>query len=363
MAIANPVAYLQAGTYPASLDRLHQISMRFLPTTLSVSDVACRGGVLGGQSARQFAYSMTNWDVTIGKGVGIVENTFTSQGGDYSVFNTANQVLTVTASSPTTNRIDIIGVRVQDAFYTGAVNSGDLAIVQGTPAAGSPAAPTLPSSFLPLVQVTVNASTSTGVLTDLRKRTAIMGSVYQPFAGQIVDAGTAIGEIQLLPAAGVYPARLRTWDGAAWRGASPYLFAAPTITGISPLTPGGTGHIAASISVADPGFSYRLLCAGALEWAIGVTSGPDLVFSVTVNLDNTAYNAGIIAYVNAYSATAAAFTPQPTAVTAPHPSAVLTGAHTLRLIGRNHSGVNYILPAPSGSDWLSSVLSATLVPA
>jgi len=335
MAILNPPAYLQAGTYPASSDRLHQISARFLPTVLSTSDVAARGGVLGGQSARQFASSMTNWDVAIGKGVGVVENTFTTQGGDYLVLNTATQTLTVTASSPTTNRIDIIGVRVQDAFYSGAVNSGDLAVVQGTPAAGAPSDPALPSSFLPLWRVTVSAGTTTGVLADLRKRTAEMGACYQPFTGQLSDNGTLIGEVQLLPALAPYPSRLRVWDGSAWRGTTGWAFAPPAITNLASLA-AGSQHIAASLSVPDPLFQYKLRSSGSLDWGMVNGSQPDNPISLSVTLDNTAYNAGVISRGNAYSPNvAAANQPAHTAIAPTAHTAVLTGAHTVRLIARN----------------------------
>lgn len=362
MAILNPPAYLQAGTYPASSDRLHQISARFLPTTLSTSDVAARSGVLGGQSARQFASSMTLWDVAIGKGIGVVENTFTSQGGDYLVLNTATQTLTVTASSPTTNRIDIIGVRIQDAFYSGAINSGDLAVVQGTPTAGSPSAPALPSSFLPLWQVTVSAGTTTGVLVDLRKRTAVMGAVYQPFTAQIADNGTMIGETQLLPASGVYPARLRSWDGAAWRGVTNYAFAPPAITSLASLA-AGSQHIAASVSVADPGFTYKLRTSGSLDWGMVNALQPDNPISLSVTLDNTAYNGGVISRGNMYSPNVAAGNqPAPTAIAPTAHTAAQTGAHTVRLIARNSAGSQpMVIFAPDTMN--TSSLSVELVPA
>src|SRR6187549_3393748 len=141
MAVNNPPAYLQAGTYPAALDRLYQTSTRFLPTTLNTTDQAARSGILGGQSGRQGNASVTNFDVSVGCFAAIIENTFTTNGGDYAVFSDNTQVLSLTASSPTTNRIDIIGVRVQDAFYSGAVNSADLVAVQGTATAGTPADP------------------------------------------------------------------------------------------------------------------------------------------------------------------------------------------------------------------------------
>lgn len=357
MAIVNPVAYLQAGTYPASLDRLHQISMRFLPTALSTSDIACRGGVLGGQSSRQFAFSMTNWDVTVGKGAGLVENTFTSQGGDYSVFNTANQVLTVTASSPTTNRIDIVGVRVQDAFYTGAINSGDLAIVQGTPAAGSPAAPTLPASFLPLVQVTVNAGTTTGILVDLRKRTATMGSVYVPFTTQLADAGTMVGETQLIPATTPYPARLRSWDGTAWRGASSFAFDQPAQSGSGTLNV-ATDLTLKSLSVPDPGYAYRIVGGGAVDWAVIAGSSPLQLMVASITIDSTTWNVGQIAAGFQVSHSASGGSSQPTAIAEAGNSTSQVGAHTVRLISRNGGGTAMTVPVSA-----LTRLNVTVVPA
>lgn len=361
MAITNPPAYLQAGTYPAALDRLYQISARYIPTTLNVNDVAARNGVLMGQAGRNFNFSMTNWDVNVGRGIGIVENTFTSLGGDYLVTNTATQTLAVTPSSPTTNRIDIIGVRVQDAFYSGAINSADLAVVQGTPAAGAPAAPVLPSSFLPILQVTVNAGTTTGITADLRKRTGLMGAVYQPFTGQIADTPTMIGEVQLLPAAAPYPARLRVWDGSAWRGVTSWPFAMPTITPLNPLTPGGTGHVAASISVPDPGFVYRLHCSGSLDWAMINASQPNHPISCSVTLDDINWNGGIIAYGSTYSVSVLATQTQGTCYAPTEHTADLTGAHTVRLIGRNQAvGQNMLIKTDA---FRTTSLGVLLVPA
>lgn len=363
MAVNNPCAYQQAGTYPASLDRLHQTSARFIPTTLDTTSVAARSGIVGGQSGRQANYNMTNWDVTIGRFVAVIENTFGTNQGDYSVFNDNSQVLTVAASSPTTNRIDIIGVRVQDAFYTGVVNSADLAIVQGTPAAGTPAPPTLPASFMPIVQVTVNAGTTTGVLTDMRKRTAIMGAAYSPFVNQLTDNGTAVGELQIMPAAGVYPARLRSWDGAAWRGASSYGFQPPAQSGSGTLPAGSaTGAVIFALSVADPGYSYALEVSGALGWGVlSATSSLAHNMWVTTTLDSTTYNSGRISSGFAIALPGiAAGNSQPSYQLAPQTSAVLTGAHTVRLMCRNnHASDTYTIPAAS----VESRLQCLLVPA
>lgn len=361
MAILNPPAYLQAGTYPASSDRLHQTSARFIPTTLSTSDVAARGGVLPGQAARNFSSSMTNWDVTIGKGVAVVENTFTAQGGDYEALNTASQVLTVTASSPTTNRIDIIGIRIQDAFYTGAINSGDLAVVQGAAVAGTPADPALPSSFLPLWRVTVNAGTTTGILADLRKRTNIMGAVYQPLTNQLADVGTVVGEVQILGAAGVYPARMRVWDGSAWRGVTPFVFDRPAQAGSGTLPVGGSGSVIASVSVPDPGYAYKIKGAGSLSWAVIAASSPGNLLQGSVTLDSTTYNVGVISGAYEVSESLGAGFSQPScAVPLGATAAQAAGsAHTVRLIARNTGGTNMTLPV----DAFGTYLTVEVVPA
>jgi len=359
VAIDAPPAFLQAGSYSASRDRLHLISARHLPTSLNTTDLACRSGILGGQSGRQANFSMTNWDVTVGRFAAVIENTFASQPGDYQVFNLATQVLAITPSSTTTNRIDIVGVRVQDAFYSGAVNQADLVVVQGTPAAGTPSAPALPASFLPIVQVTVNANTSTGILTDLRRRTATMGSVYFPYTPQLSDSGTMVGETQFLPAAGVYPARLRVWDGTGWKGVTSYQFDKPTQVGSGTLSVGGNGVTIMSVSVADPGYAYKLQVAGSIDWAVTAASSPNQLMGTSITLDSTTYNVGEVIRGFAMSSSIGAGFNQPTCQASASPTATLTGAHTIRLMARNFGGTNYTIPAASPA----TTLNVELIPA
>jgi hypothetical protein len=358
MAVNTTPAYLQAGTYPASLDRLYQISSRFLPTTLNTVDVACRSGILGGQSGRQANASMTNWDVNVGRFVAVVENTFASNAGDYAVYSDLTQTLAITPSSPTTNRIDIIGVRVQDAFYTGVVNSADLAVVQGTPAAGTPAAPALPASFMPLWQVTVNAGTSTGTLADLRKRTAIMGAVYSPFTPQLGDNGTMVGEMQILPAAGAYPVRLRTWDGSAWRGVTSFAFDEPVQTGSGSLTV-GTAATVKSVSVADPGYPFKISVGGSIDWAMAAASAPGSLLYGSITLNSTVYNVGAITSAYEISESlGASFSQPPVEIAGPINTATQAAgsSHTIRLIARNSGASSMILPLNGPATKLGVVL-------
>lgn len=361
MTVQNPAAFLQAGSYSALSDRLHITSCRFLPVGTSTTATTSRSGFLMGQSNRMANFSMTNWDVTIGPLAAIVENTFATNAGEYIVLNTSNTVVTVTASSPTTNRIDIVGVRVQDAFYSGALNQGDIVVVQGTATAGTPADPTLPASFVPIVRVTVNANSTTGVLADMRKRTSPLGGVYQPYTPQLTDNGTVIGEIQLLPAAGVYPARLRVWDGSAWRGVTNYAFAMPSITAINPLN-AAVQAILATVSVADPGFSYKLRTSGSADWAMVNANQPDNPFSLSITLDSTDYATGTISRGNQYSINSTASQPSPTAICPTAHTAALTGAHTIRMHARN-SAASQPMRVFALDALNTSTLAVELVPA
>jgi hypothetical protein len=359
--IVNPAAFIQAGSYSALSDRLHMVSCRFLPIGSSTTAMTARGGFLMGQSNRIANYNMVTWDVTVGPFAAIVQNTFAAQGGEYLVLNTSNTVVTVAASSPTTNRIDIIGVRVQDAFYSGALNQADIVVVAGTPTAGAPADPALPSTFLPIVRVTVSASSVTGVTTDMRSRQAPTGAVYQPYTPQLTDNGTVIGETQLLPAAGVYPARLRVWDGSAWKGVSNYAFAPPSITALNPLN-AAVQHIASTLAVADPGFAYKLRTSGSLDWAMVNANQPDNPLSLSVTLDSTDYATNTISRGNQYSINATASQPSPTAIAPTAHTASLTGAHTLRLIARN-SAASQPMRVFALDALNTSSLTAELVPA
>lgn len=90
--------------------------------------------------------------------------------GSYAVTNDANISQTHSASDPTNPRNDLVGIKIEDAFYAGANKQATAVIITGTPAA-SPADPATPANYLPLARVRVNAGASTlGTITDLRPR-------------------------------------------------------------------------------------------------------------------------------------------------------------------------------------------------
>lgn len=98
------------------------------------------------------------------------ENVITQ--GAYHVTNDANIDLSIAAADATNPRNDLVIVKVQDAFYSGASKQAVAVVVTGTPA-GSPVDPSLtshPNNFV-LARVVVPAlaaSVTSGMITDLR---------------------------------------------------------------------------------------------------------------------------------------------------------------------------------------------------
>lgn len=271
MTILNPPGFLQGGTYQARHDRIHLITSLFQPSLTDVFNHASRDGVLPGWDP---AYSNpSGWDTLVSPFTCIVQNDFGTNQGDYMVANLANVTVTHAASSPTLNRYDIIGVRVRDAFYEGgALNQADVAIVQGTGSAGTPADPALPSSFFPLGRAVINAGSTSIIYQDLRRRTSVRGGIVPIFGGQFADAGRYAGETQYYDQLGTY----RVWNGSAWR---PYGPAEGRQSTVQLVTSGSAAANITQIQLGDPGGIWACVAAVAGEltrdtgdgrWDLGV---------------------------------------------------------------------------------------------
>lgn len=218
MTIVNPSAFLQAGTYNAVTDRLHQITSRYTPSPAVPFDLKARGGILSYNKDATFVInSSPAWSATFGPVVMLVENDFASNAGDYIVVKQGNDVVTFTASSPTTNRIDTVAIQVVDAFYSGAASEGRLVVIQGTATTGTPVAPTLPASCEPLVDFLIAAgSTAPTLSADRRKRSGLAGAIVPIVFSQLADAGAYSGETQYYEPSGTF----RVWRHSptnAWR--------------------------------------------------------------------------------------------------------------------------------------------------
>lgn len=195
MVATSPPAYVQGGTYSASLDRLHQFTADALPHQ-SLTFAAREGCFVGRMPA---GTNPSSWNVVIGPSSGLVTNDSAASVGDYKWTNPSNSTVVLTASSGTLNRIDLIGVQVKDNFLdSSGLNSATVAVVQGTSVSGAASPPSSPNSFIPLYQASVPAGSSNPTLTSVAARTGAQGIVLpvtnaadralitSPYEGQMV---------------------------------------------------------------------------------------------------------------------------------------------------------------------------------
>jgi hypothetical protein len=211
-----------------------------------------------------------------------VENDFAANGGDYIVVKNDNDVVSVTPSSPTLNRVDTICVQVVDAFYSGSASEGRLVVVEGTATAGTAVAPTLPPSCEPIVDVNIPAgSTAPAIGSDRRKRSGLIGAII-PISGiQFADNGTYSGETQYYEALGTY----RTWRGGttnAWRAFGGVMARSGSQLATSiPLATGQEGNVA-QVSLVNPGGIWSAFASMQMEYT---WSPSDARVDLSVSMD------------------------------------------------------------------------------
>lgn len=250
MTLLTPPGFLQAGTYTALLDRM------YMNTAPTLRDFAFLHRARQGFYASRYPTytNPANMDISISACAGIVANTFVTDGGEYRFVNPTGLTVTLAASSPTLNRIDVAGFRVFDNFYDASGQNQIVpAIIQGTGSAGAPSAPALPASFIPVVEALVNANATTPTsLTDRRQYTAMeQSNLLIPSA----TARTAIGT----PYEGLSIDRTdRDWyeryDGTAWRVVNSVALVTSTADRDSAITNPVAGQLA---MIGASGQTYR----------------------------------------------------------------------------------------------------------
>ena len=272
MAMTTPPGFLQAGSYSAALDRQYSTNHHFQPKGGDPS--RCKSGIIPGPDAWSASITVAGMNVTISPFRCVIENNNASAAGDYKGTSITSETRTLANASTTLNRIDVIGVRVRDAFYSGTDNDVDVVVLPGTAVAGTPAPPAIPNGYMELYRLTVNANATSPTVTDMRKRIGPIGAPYWPFPGQVVDSGVFYGENQFLPASGAIPIRQRVWgqDGQ-WHGLTSY----GLDMGSWVITSSTADRIIASLSVADPGYPYRLFWSGAVHAGFDGTNGWNFV--------------------------------------------------------------------------------------
>jgi 4-hydroxy-3-methylbut-2-en-1-yl diphosphate synthase IspG/GcpE len=114
--------------------------------------------------------------VSVASGWAAIVGTYQTNMGTYMAYNDAATTATITTADPSNPRIDLVCITVNDAAYSGSLNSVAINVVKGT-AAGSPTVPSTPTNSIALAQVAVAAnatSISSGNITDVRVRAQII---------------------------------------------------------------------------------------------------------------------------------------------------------------------------------------------
>ena len=191
MTLQTPPSWLQAGSYPAQYDRL--TAQALWATT----------GIIGSSSLAVTANSPAGMSVRVASGWAAIVGTTTTNMGVYTIFNDAQETLTITTADPTNPRIDLVCATVRDAFYSGANNDVIFQVIAGTPA-GSPVAPSLPANSISLATIAVGAAVTqinTGNITDTRVNVTTnipeSGDISSVTAGAGLTGGGSSGAVTL----------------------------------------------------------------------------------------------------------------------------------------------------------------------
>lgn len=150
MALRTPPSWLQNGSHPAENDRLTTQALWKTTGIINSTDLAVTQSSSPGMS------------VSVASGWAAILGTTQANMGVYQAYNDAAATLTVTTSSGSNPRIDIVVVQVNDAYYTGSLNSVSFSVIAGTPAV-SPVAPTVPANSILLATIAV-ATSATQIL-------------------------------------------------------------------------------------------------------------------------------------------------------------------------------------------------------
>jgi uncharacterized protein (DUF736 family) len=170
MGLRQPPSWLQQGSHPAENDRLTWGLIFQTSGIVKVSDFA---------TTQQ---STPNMSVQCAAGGAAILGTYQSNMGAYLVVNDAALTATITTAHATLPRIDLVCLTINDAAYTGVLNSVVLQVIAGVPNA-SPVAPNAPTNSLAIAQVLVGAAVTSIVnanITDVRVRTTTPFGSFTP---------------------------------------------------------------------------------------------------------------------------------------------------------------------------------------
>ena len=161
MALRTPPSWLQQGSHPAENDRLTAQALWKTTGIVNAADLAVTQSATPAMTAQ------------IAAGYGVIIGTTQVNMGAYMAYNDGATTVNFTTANPTLPRIDLVCVTINDAYYTGSLNSVIFQVIAGT-ANASPTVPATPANSLALAQVAIAANATSIVnanITDLRVST------------------------------------------------------------------------------------------------------------------------------------------------------------------------------------------------
>jgi len=208
--ISEAALWMQAGSYPARLDRR-------LIDAVWASEGIVRGLTVGPRGAG------ANLSVDVAPGLAVIQGDDQADQGKYLVRlpTVTNKPTLAVPTGAGQSRRDVLTVVVRDPDAGGAAGSDALLRwVQGTPTTGTPTTPAIPVDSIALAYITLtNTSTSVtaGMINSSLGVAANLGAVRN-FATRAARA-TAIptptlGQVTTLD---TWPGTLHVWDGTGWK--------------------------------------------------------------------------------------------------------------------------------------------------
>ncbi|MFI6639944.1 hypothetical protein [Streptomyces sp. NPDC050504] len=208
MAVINPPAWQQAGSYPARNDRLALSGLLGYPGNAAdeATPLRVRPGVKPSYQGYQMkvrAAGTPNMTVLVSGGTVFIDQRETGGSGAYICANDGDVTLTVQpAGGAGQYRKDTVVASVYDAEYSGVVSEWRLEVIQGPYAAsaGATVRGTLPANSVPLADLAIapsQTSVATGNITDVRVYGVAIGGVL-PVASSAVPARLHPGQVAYL---------------------------------------------------------------------------------------------------------------------------------------------------------------------
>lgn len=216
-----------------------------------------------------------NMSVNVGTGEVWVPGTSTSSQGLYYAMNKATINVAISASNPTSPRIDTIIAQVQDAEYAGSTSSLGAAVVTGTPTAGATLANlngrgTVPASSYVLAYVLVPANATSITNTDIDNVASTLSTTANVLTPVLTSGNITASRGQAVMATG--GAALTVTLPVASAGDMISVAAASTQTGSAPVTVAATSPSAI--------FGLGLGASGSASFALGAPNASALLLGL-----------------------------------------------------------------------------------